>query len=258
MPKQQSTIRSSSSLTLQQKSALVQYHIANPSVKHDALANWSGRQFNLPKAPDRSTITKILQNKEKYAAIAPQDQSLKRTRFINHPELDNVLANWVLQMEHRKIRISGDLIKEKARQFAQNLSIIDPPLFSNGWLFSFNKRHSFREHRIHRESGDAEMTNIDELIINIKRRIAEYGLQDIYNMDEIGLFYNLVSDTTISRRQIEGSKKDKTRLTIGFTCNADGSDHLPPLFIGHATRSRCFNKKTGAELGFFYLNNKKA
>lgn len=102
------------------------------------------------------------------------------------------------------------------------------------------------------------MTNINELIIHIKRRIAEYGLQDIYNIDETSLFYNLAPNTTISRRQIEGSKKDKTRLTIGFTCNADGSDRLPLLFIGHAARPRCFNKKTGAELRFFYLNNKKA
>ena len=44
------------------------------------------------------------------------------------------------------------------------------------------------------------MTNIDELILSIKRRIAEYNLKDIYNMDETGLFYNLVPDTTILRR----------------------------------------------------------
>jgi hypothetical protein len=258
MPKQQPTLRTSRNLTLQQKSAVIQFHTANPSLKHSDLANWLKQQFNLPKAPDRTTISKILQDKEKYTVVAPQDQSLKRSRFLSHPELDIAVANWVLQMEHRKIRISGDLIKEKACQFAGSLGIINPPTFSNGWLQSFNQRHSFRENRIHGESRDAQMTNIDELMIVIKGRIAEYDLPDIYNMDETGLFYNLAPDTTISRRQIEGSKKDKTRLTIGFTCNADGSDCLPPLFIGHAAKPRCFNKKSGAELGFFYLHNKKA
>ena len=161
-------------------------------------------------------------------------------------------------MEHQKIRINDNIIKEKGHQFAQALSIINSPSFSNGWLQAFNHRHSFHEHRIHGESGDAQMSNIDGLVAVIKGKIAQYEARDVYNMDETGLFYNLAPDTTISRRQIEGSKKDKTRLTIAFTCNSDGTDRLPPLFIGHAEKPRCFNKKTDAELGFYYLHNKKA
>ena len=77
-------------------------------------------------------------------------------------------------------------------------------------------------------------------------------------MNEIGLFYNLTSDTIISRRQIEGAKKDKTCLTIAFTYNADGSDRLSSLFIDHVARSHCFNEKTDEAHGFYYLHNKKA
>ena len=102
------------------------------------------------------------------------------------------------------------------------------------------------------------MSNIDGLVAVIKGKIAQYEARDVYNMDETGLFYNLAPDTTISHRQIEGSKKDKTCLTIAFICNADDTDRLSSLFIGHAGKPRCFNKKTGAELGFYYLHNKKA
>ena len=115
-------------------------------------------------------------------------------------------------MEHRKIRISGDLIKEKGHQFAQSLSIINPPSFSNGWLQAFNHHHSFHEHRIHGESGDAQMSNIDGLVAVIKGKIAQYEARDVYNMDEMGLFYNLAPDTTISRRQI---------------CYETGTEHAP-------------------------------
>ena len=57
-----------------------------------------------------------------------------------------------------------------------------------------------------------------------------------------------------------GAKKDKTRITIGFTVNATGSDRWEPLYIGHASKPRAFKGKTGSELGFFYLlvHNKKA
>ena len=136
MPKQKPTSRN---LTLEQKSALTQHHLANPSKRHEALAQWIQQQFCLPKASDWSTISKILQDKERFILITLQDQSLKRARFLHHPELDNALANWVLQMEHRKIRINGDIIKEKGRQFAQALSITNPPAFSNGWLQSFKE-----------------------------------------------------------------------------------------------------------------------
>ena len=55
-----------------------------------------------------------------------------------------------------------------------------------------------------------------------------------------------------------GSKKDKTRITIAFTINATGTDRWKPYSIGHANKPRCFKQKTGEELGFFYLHNKKA
>lgn len=102
------------------------------------------------------------------------------------------------------------------------------------------------------------MENIEERVSEIKRKIASYDLNDVYNMDETGLFYNLAPDTTIARCQIEGSKKDKTRLTIAFTVNATGNDRFIPLFIGHANKPRCFQKKSGEQLGFFYLSNTKA
>lgn len=82
-------------------------------------------------------------------------------------------------------------------------------------------------------------------------------------MDETDLFYNLTPDKIISCRQIEGVKKDKTRITIGFIYNADSSDKVDPFFIGHANRSLCFKNaveqcKVEEELDYFYQSNKKA
>ena len=78
-------------------------------------------------------------------------------------------------------------------------------------------------------------------------------------MDETRLFYSMAPDKTIAQRQIEGSKNDKTRITVAFTCNANGSDRFEPLFIGHAGKPRFFLKKTALELGFkFYYHNKRA
>jgi hypothetical protein len=55
-----------------------------------------------------------------------------------------------------------------------------------------------------------------------------------------------------------GTKGNKKRLTYAVTTNADGTEKLPPFVIGKAARPRAFQKKTGAQLGFYYRNNTKA
>jgi hypothetical protein len=59
-------------------------------------------------------------------------------------------------------------------------------------------------------------------------------------------------------KRSSGTKGNKKRLTYALTANADGSEKLPPFVIGKAARPRAFQKKTGAQLGFYYRNNAKA
>ena len=85
----------------------------------------------------------------------------------------------------------------------------------------------------------------------IRERIKAYSLKDVYNMDETGLYPSLASDPTIARHQIEGAKKNKTRLSTAFTCNANGNDRFEPLIIRHAANPCCFKSKLMNSWGFF-------
>ena len=195
-----------------------------------ARAQWAATEFSL--APDRTTIGRILNYSEKYSPTA--DLGLKKARVMVNPALDRALADWVLQCQQQKLAVS------------------------NGWLQSFCSRHSFRQFKIYGESGSAPVEGYEEQLARIKERILPYDVEDVYNMDETGLFYNLAPDKTLARRQIEGMKKDKTRLKVALTANATGSDRYHPVFTGHAKMPRCFERKTAHELGFIYFNNKKA
>ena len=62
-------------------------------------------------------------------------------------------------------------------------------------------------------------------------------------MNETGLFYCMTPDKTIATRQIEGSKKNKTRIILNFACNADGTDKFIIYFISSAICSRYFKNK---------------
>jgi DDE superfamily endonuclease len=57
---------------------------------------------------------------------------------------------------------------------------------------------------------------------------------------------------------MSGKKRDKFRITMAFACNADGSEHFPPIYIGRSKKPRCFKGWTPAQLGLYYQNNKTA
>jgi len=69
---------------------------------------------------------------------------------------------------------------------------------------------------------------------------------------------SMAPDRGLSDRKQSGVKGKKVRLTYALTSNADGSEKLRPFAIGKAAQPRAFNKKSGAQLGFYYQNNAKA
>jgi hypothetical protein len=77
-------------------------------------------------------------------------------------------------------------------------------------------------------------------------------------MDETALFYAMSPDRGLATTLRHGVKQSKVRLTLAFTTNADGTERLPPLMIGHARRPCCFQRKTGEQLGFKYYSNSRA
>jgi len=54
-------------------------------------------------------------------------------------------------------------------------------------------------------------------------------------------------DQGLASKQMAGKKKEKFRITILFACNADGSECLPPMYIGKAKKLGCFKKQSPAE-----------
>jgi len=65
-------------------------------------------------------------------------------------------------------------------------------------------------------------------------------------------------DCGLMDKHSSGTKGNKKWLTYAFTANADGSKKLLLLIIGKAAWPWAFQKKTGAQLCFYYWNNVKA
>ena len=148
---------------------------------------------------------------------------------------------------------------EKARDFASHLGITEGEItFSKGWLRQFKERHNVKRIRMHGESGSVDEQAIEETIADLRHLLNRYAWNDIYNMDETGLFFRMEPDTTLATRQLAGKKKNKERLSVALCCNGDGLHKMKALVIGRAAKPRCFKNINLANLGVMYQYNKKA
>ena len=90
------------------------------------------------------------------------------------------------------------------------------------------------------------------------RRSWKDTLRNSFNVDECALNGFTIPDRGMAAVLLSGLKKSKQWISILFVCNGDGSEKLPPFFIGRTAQPQCFGKKTAKELGYYYKSNKKA
>lgn len=242
-----------------QKFQVVQHHLKYPHLKHEELAQFVARSFNL--AVSRSSISKLLKRKAKYqyGDDSKHSASVKRARKPKFQELEKALSAWFWKTEKAAV-ISDDLVIQKAKEFAADPRLrVDAGMkFSQGWLEKFKKRHGIRGFYLHGEGGAVDESIVEEARKISKTLLSEYSLSDIYNMDETGLFYRMSPRRALATELRKGRKKQKERVTLALCSNASGSDKMAPLLIGKSKNPRCFRGARVENLGIFYRSNKSA
>ena len=80
--------------------------------------------------------------------------------------------------------------------------------------------------------------------------------KDIFNLDETGVFYKMLLNSThvLRGETCTGGKRAKDRLTLLVGASAEG-EKLPLLAIGRHAKPRCFKN---AKVPMKYVSNKKA
>ncbi|CAG8822447.1 6125_t:CDS:2, partial [Gigaspora rosea] len=126
---------------------------------------------------DRSTVSKILKQK-KWFEVQETSQISNALKIASpkFPQVEKALEIWIGSAEQQNLIISGNIICQKALQFATLLGISEEKFkASQGWLARFKAR-------------------IEEL----KVLLATYEPQNIFNADECGLYYRMDSKYTLS------------------------------------------------------------
>ncbi|XP_022858482.1 CENP-B homolog protein 2-like [Olea europaea var. sylvestris] len=130
--------------------------------------------------------------------------------------------------------MSGEIIQRKAKEFLQKMYGETNPefSFSSGWLECFKARYGIKSYRRFSESGSVIMENIENALPRIRSKLDQFQLKDIYNMDEIGLFYRLEADHSLATKCFKNVKMNNLNCKYRSNKKAWMTDLLFQDFVG--------------------------
>jgi hypothetical protein len=130
---------------------------------------------------------------------------------------------------------------------------------STGWLDSFKKRHNIVWNGVCGESKDVDASLVGEYKPELLELISPYEPKDIYDADEIGLFFgNYQQNHSRLREESEqGGKMPEERLTV-LLCGNMAGEMEKHLVIGKAAKLICFKNLKINNLSVIWRKDKKA
>jgi hypothetical protein len=162
-------------------------------------------------------------------------------------ELENMLYIWIDSMRRANLLVPPSLAIAKAKSIASNLSIPETDFKASWqWLRRFRVRRGLQKMLLHEEGAEVNKSDLGLLaaLDDLYAIIAQYDPENIYNMDETGLFFRLLprysllmpnEDISTTR----GKKKSKDRVSLIMCTNAVGSHKIPCALIGKPKALAC-------------------
>ncbi|XP_003369532.1 tigger transposable element-derived protein 6 [Trichinella spiralis] len=159
----------------------------------------------------------------------------RRFMFVvsgNFAELEEVLQKWFKQVRTSNVPVDGTVVRSKAAELAHIMGINDFKA-SNGWINRFRQRHGLVYRSIRGEAAGVNRYTVDTWKDRLQVLLNDYRPDDVFNADEMGLFYRILPDKTLTFKgeNCSGDKLSKERLTVLLCCNESGTEMVKPLVI---------------------------
>ena len=192
-------------------------------------------RYGIPK----STLSTWLKNKDKIFKATKKGSNSKpqRLRQGTFANLDQAMFKWLLVVRNRDVAVSALVFKTKAIEFAEKMNVENFKA-SDGSLDRWKKRFNVSFKKVFGESNACtyEMVVPWEQI-TLPTILSKYGLNQIYNADEFGLFYRAQPNKSLHLKN--ENCVGKLRLTDLAAANAVG-EKLLLFVIGKSKKPRCF------------------
>ncbi|CAF1613059.1 unnamed protein product [Adineta ricciae] len=226
-------------LTLEDKISLI---------KDNQNGGKSTRDLAIDYGISKSSAANIIRRKQEYLSdyASNCNKGIKRKhKDDDGQKIEELVFEWFTIQRSKNIPISGPILQEKVRQFAEQLGYLsDEFKASHGWLEKFRARHAISFRLISGESASVDHSTVEEWTKRLLTIIEGFDKNDIFNADETGLFYRTLPDRSLvlQKEECKGGKKKK----------------LEPLVIGRSQRRRCLKNINISDLPVTWLANRTA
>ncbi len=212
----------------------------------------------------RTQVAQIIKNKESIMAMFSANasgskiHSFKVSRVCEFEEVNKALYEWYLLACSKNIYPGGPQLIEKAKVIAEQLGI-ENFKGSNGWLGKWKARYNVKRFKICGESGDVQGATVDSWKERLPELIGCYTKENVWNMDETGVFWRALPDSGFGQKgkECKGGKRSKQRITVAFFVNAAGGKEKP-IVIWTSANPRCLKRFDKSVLPVNYYDQKKA
>ena len=221
-----------------------------------------GRKYGVTEG----AIRYIWSNKEKIRgdAVSLSDKlqnTVRRSTPAQYADIEEILFNWIKVIRSANLPISPTLIISKAKRIAEELSHTE---FKASWCWfeKFKKRKGLQQMVLCGEGSEVDKNDpktLAELEL-LYKEISKYHPENIYNMDETGLFFRVLPKYTVllpeeDIKTTRGRKKAKERVSLVVCTNAVGTHKIPLCMIGKPKTPACIR---GRKWPLVYMNQKRA
>jgi hypothetical protein len=162
-----------------------------------------------------------------------------------------MLYIWIDNMRRANLPVQPSLAIAKAKSITSSLSIPEMDFKASWqWLSQFRVHRGLQKMLFHREGAEVNKSNIGLLaaLNDLYTIITQYDPENVYNMDETGLFFHLLPrysllmpDEDISTTR--GKKKSKDRVSLIVCANTVGTHKIPCTLIGKPKAPACIKDR---------------
>ncbi len=174
-------------------------------------------------------------------------QKIFRASVGQFTKLEDMLYIWIDSMHRARLPVPPFLAIAKVKNTASTLSIFYLDFKASWqWLSCFRTRRGLQKMLLHGEGAEVDKNDLELLsaLEELYSIIAQYNPENVYNMDETGLFFRLLPRYFILMlnediSSTRGKKKVKDRVSLIVCANASGTHKIPCVMIGKPKEPAC-------------------